>query len=295
MEQSIIDNYVKAGKIAAEALAFGKAQIKKGTSLLAATDRIEQKIKQLNGSLAFPVQISCNEVAAHFCPEKNDSLVFENQLASLDIGVHIDGYIGDCACSVDLSGKYSDLVKASEEALSEASKILQIGTKIGDIGKTIQQVIESFGYKPVRNLSGHGLSRWNIHDLPTIPNFNNHDEETLKKGMIIAIEPFATDGVGLIQEKGEPSVFMMGLKKSVRMGFVRDIQKEIESYNGLPFTTRWLTSKFSENQVRYALNQIKQLGILHEFPPLVEKQNGIVSQAESSFLIDDKVVCLTKL
>jgi methionyl aminopeptidase len=295
MDQETIQNYIKAGKIAAECLEYGRSQIKKGISLLAVTERVEQKIKQMNGDLAFPVQLSCNEIAAHFCPEKDDKIILENQLVCLDIGVHINGFIGDCACSVDLSGKYQDLVKASEEALKEATKILQIGTKIGDIGKTIQTTIESFGYKPVKNLSGHGLSQWNIHNSPTIPNFNNHDDETLKKGMVIAIEPFATDGIGLIEEKGDPSVFIMSGKKSLRMGFVRDIQKEIEDYNGLPFTTRWLTNKFSENQVRYALNQIKQLGMLHEFPPLVEKTKGIVSQAENSFLIDDKVICLTKI
>lgn len=295
MDQETINNYIKAGKIAAEALAFGKEQIKKGVSLLAVTERIEQKIKMLNGNPAFPVQLSCNEIAAHFCPEKDDKTILENQLVSLDIGVHINGFIGDCAASIDLSGKYSDLVKASEEALKEATKVLQIGTKIGEIGKTIQETIESFGFKPIRNLSGHGLSQWNIHDLPTIPNFNNYDESELKKGMVIAIEPFATDGIGLIEEKGEPSVFMLSGKKSVRMGFVRDIQREIEALNGLPFASRWLSNKFSENQTRYALNQLKQLGILHEFPPLVEKQKGIVSQAENSFLIDDKVTCLTKI
>lgn len=295
MNREELDSYIKAGKIAAEALEFGKSQIKKGISLLSVTERIEQKIKSLKGDLAFPTQISCNEIAAHFCPEKDDKIIFENQLASLDIGVHVNGYIGDCATSVDLSGKYSDLVKASEEALNEASKMLQIGTKIGDIGKTIQETIESFGFKPIRNLSGHGLSQWNIHDQPTIPNFNNYDETELKKGMVIAIEPFATDGAGLIEEKGDASVFMMLGKKSVRMGFVRDIQREIDSYNGLPFTTRWLTSKFSEAQVRYSLNQLKQLGVLHEFPPLVEKNKGIVSQAENSFWIDDKVICLTKI
>jgi methionyl aminopeptidase len=295
MDEETLQSYIKAGKIAAEALVFGKEQIKKGASLLTITERIEQKIKQLNGNLAFPVQLSCNEIAAHFCPEKDDKIMLENQLVSLDIGVHINGFIGDCACSVDLSEKYKDLVKASEEALKAATKILQIGTKIGEIGKTIQETIESFGYKPVKNLSGHGLSQWNIHDQPTIPNFNTRDETEMKKGMVIAIEPFATNGSGFIEEKGDPSVFMMIGKKSVRTGFVRDIQKEIESYNGLPFTSRWITNKFSEVQARYAMNQLKQLGILHEFPPLVEKQKGIVSQAENSFLIDDKVICLTKI
>ena len=172
---------------------------------------------------------------------------------------------------------------------------MEIINKIGEIGKTIQETIEGFGFNPIRNLSGHGLAQWNIHDSPSIPNFNNKDETKLEKGMVIAIEPFATNSIGLIEEKGNASVFTLNGRKSVRIGFVRNIQKEIEQLKGLPFTTRWLTNKFSEGQVRYSLNQLKLLGILHEYPPLVEKQNGLVSQAENSFLIDDKVVCLTKV
>ena len=103
---------------------------------------------------------------------------------------------------------------------------MQIGTKIGDIGKTIQETIESFGFKPVRNLSGHGLSQWNIHDQPSIPNFNDFNEEELKKGMIIAIEPFATDGIGLIEEKGDASVFMMTGKKSLWQEYVKNFSLE---------------------------------------------------------------------
>ena len=288
------EDYIKAGKIAAEVRNYGKNLIKKGNSLLDVTEKVESKIKSLGADFAFPPQLSCDAIAAHFCPEKDDKIIFENQLVNLDVGIHVNGFIGDCACSVDLSGKNSELVKASEEALKEATKILQIGTKIGDIGKAIEDTILSFGFKPIRNLSGHGLSQYNIHDKPSIPNFNNKDETTLKKGMFIAIEPFATNGIGLIEEKGNASVFTLFGKKSVRIGFVRNIQKEIESFNGLPFTTRWLTENFSETQVKYALNQLKQLGILKEYPPLVEKQNGLVSQAENSFLIDDKIVCLTK-
>jgi len=56
----------------------------------------------------------------------------------------------------------------------------------------------------------------------------------------------------------------------------------------------WLLKKFSEPQVNYSLKQLKQLEILHEYPPLVERSNGIVSQAENSFYIGKEVIQLTK-
>ncbi|MCK5282177.1 MAG: type II methionyl aminopeptidase, partial [Nanoarchaeota archaeon] len=110
----------------------------------------------------------------------------------------------------------------------------------------------------------------------------------------IAVEPFATTGAGLIGEKGEANVFSLHGRKSARVGFVRNIQKEIEKYQGLPFTKRWLLDKFSEPKVNYALKQLKQLEILHEYPPLVERSNGLVSQTENSFYIGDEVIQLTK-
>ena len=295
MDLEIRDNYLKAGSIAAQARGYGKSLIVKGADILDVADKVENKIKSLGGGLAFPTQMSCDQIAAHFCPEEKGEVVFDDNLVCLDVGVHVNGYIWDCACSVDLSGKYSELIKASSEALKEATKILQIGTPVNLIGKTIAETIESFGFKPVKNLSGHGLAHFNIHDKPSIPNYDSGDQSELQKGMAIAIEPFATNGVGLIKEHGNPSVFTLNGKKSVRVGFVKNIQKELEKFQGLPFTTRWLTGKFSLNQISYALNHLSSLGILHGYPPLVEKSDGFVSQAENSFLIDDKVVCTTKL
>ncbi|MFH2028906.1 MAG: type II methionyl aminopeptidase [Nanoarchaeota archaeon] len=294
MDEEILNSYKKAGKIAAEALAYGKELIKKDAKVLDICNKVEEKIIGLGGEIAFPSQISLNETAAHFCPEDKEGLILTDQIVSLDVGVHIDGCIGDNACSVDLSGNNSDLIKASKEALKAAIETVKVGVKLSDIGKAIEETIKSYGFQPVRNLSGHGLDHYNIHCYPTIPNFDTQQPEVLEK-CVIAIEPFATDGIGLIHEKGEPTVFTLMGKKSARVGFVRNIQKQLESYKGLPFTTRWITKNFSEAQVRFALNQFKQLGILKEYPPLVEKQNGLVSQAEHSLLVDDEVIVLTKI
>jgi len=287
-----VENYKKAGKIAAEALEYGKSLIKKGAKAIDVCDKVEEKIRSLGGGIAFPAQVSMNSTAAHFCPE-DDSVEFSDEVVCLDVGAHVNGCIGDNACSVDLSGENADLVKASQEALKAAIEKVEVGVKLSTIGKAIEDTITSMGFQPVRNLSGHGLDLFNIHSSPTVPNFDTKSDEVLGK-QVIAIEPFATTGGGLIYEKGEPSVFGLTGKKSVRVGFVRNIQKEIESYNGLPFTTRWLTRKFSPAQVKFALNQFKQLDILKEWPPLVERSDGLVSQAEHSLLVDDEVIVLTK-
>ncbi|MBI2655771.1 type II methionyl aminopeptidase [Candidatus Woesearchaeota archaeon] len=297
MDESTKQNYIKAGKISAEALEYGKSLIKRGNSVFDATEKIENRILELGGKPAFPVQFALNEVAAHFCvTEEDKDLVFDEQVVSLDLGVHVNGAIGDNAYTIDLSGKYSDLVKAAQKALEEALKIAAVGTELREIGKTINDTIKSYGYNPVRNLSGHGIDLYNIHTKPTVPNIDNGDKSKLAKNMVFAIEPFATTGSGIVGEKGHPTVFMIEHPKPVRSPITREVLKEIDSYEGLPFAEWWLTRKFGA-KAKFALRELNQLGIIHQFPPLVELSSGIVSQAEHSVLIDDngEVVVLTKL
>src|SRR3989344_6204509 len=149
MEERVKQDFIKAGKISAEALEYGKSLIKKGNSLLETTELIEKKIFELGGKPAFPVQISCNEIAAHFCAEEDNKTIFDEQVVSLDLGVHVDGAIGDNAYTIDLSGKYNDLIKAAQKALEEALKVINVGIELREIGKTINDAIKSYGYTPV--------------------------------------------------------------------------------------------------------------------------------------------------
>jgi len=295
MNAEAIAKIRQAGKITAQARDYGVPLIKKGASMVEVLDKIEEKIIEFGGKPAFPAQISCNHIAAHYCPEENDAFVFSDELVSLDVGVHVDGYIGDTAKTIDLSGKYSDLIKAAEDALDSALSIIKPGITLGEIGKTIQEVIQKNHFAPVRNLSGHGLGRYEIHAKPSIPNFDNGDNTEIYTGMLFAIEPFASTGAGIVQDSGIPTVFELIQKKPVRNQITRQVLKEIEAYEGLPFATRWLTGKFGQ-KAKLALKEMEQLGMLHVHPPLADRNKGFVSQAEHTVLIDNegKVIVTTK-
>ena len=294
MNQETIEKYKQAGKIAAQVLDFGKNLIKKDASLLEVADKAEAKIFELGAKPAFPVQISLNHVAAHYCPDEDDKTIFSDQVVCLDVGVHVDGHIGDNAVTVDLSGNNSNLIKSSREALEEALKIIKIGTTLSKIGKTVQETISKYGFSPIRNLSGHGLDIFKQHDKPSIPNFDTGDKTKIEKGMVFAVEPFASTGSGIVQDSGEASVFMLHNKKPVRSPITRQVLKEVESYEGLPFCRRWLTKKFGA-KANFALRELQQLDIVKAYPPLADSNKGLVSQAEHSVLVDKDVVILTKI
>lgn len=290
-----IEDWRKAGNIAAEALEYGRKLVKPGAKAIEVADAIEAKIVELGGEPAFPCGLSMDHVAAHQCPDPDDDIVFEGQVVKLDLGVHVNGAIGDNAVTIDLSGKWTDLVKASREAVDAVRKEIHVGMELRKIGKIISDTMGSHGYKPIRNLSGHGLMPYDVHEWPTVPNYDNGDTSKLEKGMIIACEPFATDGEGFVNEAEEANIFSLVDKRPIRSPITRAVAPDVVAYKTLPFTTRWLARKHHLVKLNFALRELVQSGMLHAYPPLLEAKRGMVSQHERTFFVgEDKVECLTE-
>ena len=286
-----MDNWIKAGKITAECIELGRGMVKVGVKLLDVAEAIEKKIIDSGARPAFPVNISINEVAAHDTPSIDDGRVFcEGDLVKIDIGVCVEGAIGDAAVSVDL-GDHEKLIKASEEALKEAIKVVKLGVELREIGKKIDEVIGGFGFKPIRNLSGHGLDLYKIHTGMSIPNYDNKDNRELEEGYV-AIEPFATTGGGKVVEGKGSGIYRLQSKKNTRTGLARDLLKFIsKEYGEMPFAKRWLKGR---KGLDFALNVLEKEGILYQYPLLVEGSKGIVSQAEHSLFVGEEVKVLTE-
>ena len=58
----------KAGRIAKQAVEYARVIIKKGMPLLEIAEKIENKIIELGGKPAFPVNLCINGIAAHYTP-----------------------------------------------------------------------------------------------------------------------------------------------------------------------------------------------------------------------------------
>ncbi len=290
-----MDDWEKAGKITAQALSFGKKLIKVDANILETLEKIENEIKKLGGMPAFPAQISINDMAAHFTINNEKDLTFkEGDLVKLDVGVHVNGFIGDTALTIDL-GNNKELSKASELALKEAVKLAKPGTKIFEIGEVIEKTIKEFGFKPIKNLSGHGIEQYEPHSGLTIPNYNNYDALELQEDQIIAIEPFATDGVGLVEDGKLSSIYKIVNVKPIRDNISREILRFIlREYKTLPFARRWLLKKFDSFRVNFALRTLERENILHHYPQLLEKSHGLVSQHEYTLRVKDNPEILTK-
>lgn len=99
--------------------------------------------------------MSINNEAAHYTPFEGDKKKFKTgDLVKVDLGAMIDGYISDNAASIEVgnTGNYSDLIDSTREALNAAIKILRPMVNIYKIGEEIENVITSYGFKPVKTL-----------------------------------------------------------------------------------------------------------------------------------------------
>jgi len=288
-----IDKLHKAGQIAVQVKAYAKSIVKKNVLLVEIADKIEDKIIELGGKLAFPVNLGINEMTAHYTPMYNDDTKAEG-LLKIDFGVHVDGFIADTAFSIDLENKEENkkLIECAEHCVANAIRAVEQNKTLGEIGEVIQKTAEKNNFSPIQNLSGHEIAQWDLHAGITIPNYDNGNKIKLKEG-VYAIEPFITEGQGMVYE-GKPSgIYKISGNASVRDNETRKIFSYIaEEYKELPFCSRWLVKKFGARAL-ISLNLLERAGCLHQFPQLIEKSRKPVAQSEDTIIIEDGKVKVT--
>ncbi|MDT7890764.1 MAG: type II methionyl aminopeptidase [Candidatus Nanopusillus sp.] len=282
----------KASEIAKKAKREAEGLLKSGESIYNIAETIEQKIIDLGGFPAFPVNISINNIAAHYTPTVNDSTILkEGDVVKVDFGVHVNGYCIDTAFTVEINdNKYKDLIEASRKALENVKKIIRKDIEISEIGRVIENTIKSYNYSPIYNLSGHKIEQYVLHAGITIPNYDNKSKIKLSEG-IYAIEPFATNGVGLVKEDKPSGIYSIISNKPIRDPNIKKFFQEIyNKYKTLPFAYRWLYKEYNNKiNLKLFIEYLKKNGNIHEYPILVEQSNGIVTQFETTFYIYDRV------
>jgi methionyl aminopeptidase len=283
LEAEHYEKHREAGEILAQVREEAVEMVEVGAGHLELAEHVEDRIRDLGGEPAFPVNISIDEVAAHATPGVDDTSTFGEEMINLDIGVHVDGWLADSAVTVDLSGN-PELAEASEQALEAALDIVEPGVETGEVGAEIEDVIEGYGFNPVVNLTGHGLGHWEQHTAPNIPNRAVEQSVAFEVGDVVAIEPFATDGGGKVREGSDEEIFALESEGSVRNREARRALNQItEEFRTLPFATRWLDSRRPE----MALRRLKQADILHGYPVLKEREGNLVSQKEHTIVVTE--------
>ena len=159
-------------------------------------------IPAFKGYQNFPSSIcaSINDEVVHGLPSKN-RILKEGDIIGIDFGVYDGTFYADSAFTFpvgNVSDNITKLLNVTKESLNLGIQKAQVGNKIYDISKAIQDHIEKNGFTVVRSYVGHGIGK-DLHEEPHVPNFidNNKDRSKsmkLKEGMVLAIEPMVNVG-----------------------------------------------------------------------------------------------------
>jgi len=287
VEKSVIDKILKAGKIAQELRIYARSIVVRDRLLFEIADLIDKKISSLGAKPAFPVNLSMNEIAAHYTPVFGDTSIAYG-LLKVDIGISVDGYIADTAFTVDLedSEENRKLIEAAEAAVNASVSAFSIGKRLTEIGAEISSAISKFGFSSISNLSGHSIERFVVHAGWTVPNYDSGQKDILEEGLY-ATEPFATNGLGRVRDGGKSGIYRVNVDSGsgVRDRFARDVLAWIaDEYKTLPFAGRWVHARFGSRGM-LAMRQLEQAGVLYQYPQLVEVSGGKVAQAEHTVLL----------
>jgi methionyl aminopeptidase len=286
------DKIILAGKIAKETKEYARNLIKKGMPLLEIAEKIETKILELGGKPAFPTNLSIDNIAAHYTPFHEDKTLAEG-LLKIDFGVHVDGWLSDNAFTLDLEGNEINkkLIEAANKGLNAAIHTIEIGKTTNEVGTAIEKAIKECGFKPIRNLSGHSMEKYNLHAGTTMPNIKDKTNIVIKPGLY-AIEPFTTNGNGKVHDGNPSSIYMLIGNKNIRSQIAREVLNFIsKEYQTIPFCERWVIKKLGTKAL-FGLKQLEQNGNLHHFKQLIEEKGKLVAQSENTILLleNEKIV-----
>ncbi|MFO8052056.1 MAG: type II methionyl aminopeptidase [Thermoplasmatota archaeon] len=289
MEDDELQLWMDAGSVASGARELGASMVDEGVRYIDVVEAVDEFIFDKGARIAFPTNLAVNDVAAHYTPKSGEKTKFKHgDLVKVDVGAHIDGRIGDTAMTVEVgSNTYDDLIQASRRALMSAIEVIRGGIALSTIGSIVERTMNSMGFKPIVNLTGHSIEEYNLHAGISVPNYDDRSREYIPAGTVVAIEPFATTGVGEVKSTKRSNIYRYvrprGKLKEDQEKALRIIQ---EKRPKLPFSDRWLEREMERSDK--ALKGLVRAGSIYSYPILKEVSGGMVSQWEHTLYVTDK-------
>jgi methionyl aminopeptidase len=241
-------------------------------------DVVESYIRSQGAEPAFPTNLSRNVEAAHYTPSPEDDVRFEEgDVVKVDVGAHLDGAIADTAVTVEVGSSHRQdrLLKAARDAVEAGIAEVRAGVAVDDLSRAIERAIHAGGFKPIENLTGHTIERYLLHAGKSIPNASGMSSDHLEEGEVVAIEPFATNGAGRIENGAFGNIVRF---RSDPGSASPEAGRWFQRFRTLPFTLRWVPP-----EERSAFKGLRRF--LQSYPVFVEAGGGLVAQAEHTVLV----------
>lgn len=305
----VVTKYKAAADIANSALASVVAAAKPGTKIVDLCQKGDEAIQQatakvfkgksIEKGVAFPTSISVNSVVGHFCPSSSDDAteLKDGDVAKIDLGVHIDGFIATEATTVvvqsaeaAVSGRAADVISAAATALEAALRLIRPGRKISDVAETLGKVVEAYGCTLVEGVMSHQLKQFVIDANKCVLNRPSPEAKVedgeFEENEVYAIDIVVSTGEGktrVLDEK-ETAIYKRALEEQykLKMKASRALFSEVNKrFPTMPFALRSLEAA----QARFGLVECLNHGLLHPYPVLHEKPDQLVAQFKTTVLL----------
>lgn len=270
------------------------------TLLVDETNKVFKKEKELKKGIAFPTSVSVNNCICHFSPVPSelDYILKENDVAKVDLGAHIDGFIAVVAHTIvvgssgnKVTGRKADAILAAHYASQAALRLLKPGNETYAITEAVQKVAESFKCKPVEGMLSHQLKQFKIDGEKTIiqnPNDaqkKEHEKFELDKHEVYAMDVLISTGEGVGKEtdtrvsiyKKTDEIYQLKLKAS-RM-FYTEVRTK---YGNMPFNLRNFQD---ETKAKMGVVECVKNKLIEPFQVLYEKPGEIVAHFKFTVLL----------
>ena len=285
-----LERFAESGKILARVREYVKGMQIRGRKVLDVCEEVEGKKRELGGGLAFPCNVGINEVAAHYTsPWDDSSLIPDGSIVKVDFGVELDGFATDTAMPISLNPTYDSMIVAAEAALQEAISAITPGRKISDVGSVVERCIERYGFRPIRNLTGHKIERFNLHAGKSVPNVSGIESGRFEVGEVYAIEPFVTPrkAEGAVTDGEAAYIYRFVKTKGAKSKAALQLAEYIrDTYHGLPFASRWVHNSWRDGDFS-TFKELVSSRCIAGYPVLVEVTGQPIAQAEHTVLVTE--------
>lgn len=269
--------------------------------LVEETSKVFKKEKDLKKGIAFPTSVSINNCICHFSPTHSeaDYILKKDDLAKVDLGAHVDGFIAVVAHSIivgatpneKITGRKADVILAAHLASQAALRLLKPGNETYAITEAVQKISEAYKCKPVEGMLSHQLKQFKIDGEKTIiqnPNDaqkKEHEKFEFETHEVYAMDVLISTGEGVGREadtrvsiyKKTDETYQLKLKAS------RMFYSEVRTKHGtMPFNLRTFED---EKKAKMGVVECVSHKLIEPFQVLYEKPGEFVAHFKFTVLL----------
>jgi len=308
-DMNVVTKYKEAAKIANSALEAVLAACDAGASvldlckigdafILEAVGSLYKKDKEMKKGVAFPTCVSVNERVCAYSPMESEQSLAAGDMVKIDLGCHVDGYIGVVAGSTvvgstaeaPVTGKAADVLAAAYTGAEAILRLVKPGAKNTDIPDVLEKIAAAHGCSVVEGVLSHQMKRFLIDGekciLAKADVENKVEEAEFEVNEVYHLDVAMSTGDGKTRELDEKqrTVFKRAsdVDYQLKMKASRMVLNEIkEKFPSLPFTLR----QFEDTRARLGMTELTKHEMVYPYPVLFEKEGALVAHVKYTILL----------